>query len=521
MLPPRMILGIVVSALAFVLLAGTAAAAPKEIAYVCNGTDICLLDPDNPGDVVNLTSNGTTSYDEEPTWSPDGKRLAFVAKFTGKFPPETNIYTMEPDAPGQTINVAVQVTHFTNGAVPTGELAWSPDGSKIAFVRGLASPGAQPLYVVNSDGSSANATEIPTVGGGGHPTWAADSGKIAFWHSNQVYLVNADLSSPATPLPGAAGQEPAWSPDGSRIAFGSQHAGGFLDLQIIAAGGGTPLPIAANTQFAFPSWSPSGAQLAYHEQAGENSYFRIVNADGSGNHGLPIVQGLNANGPAPSWSPDGARLVFQGFYFGDPATEADNTNKVYIANANGSGSVTSLTPDQVYSTEPVWRPNPVAHPGPQVITPSGGSNAPLPGPTIKPKVVWFTNRVPWTGGNYVPMMSVFCADVTCGANVTGKSKGVIPAGIRPRPALGATASGKAKKQKAIVLGTGKLTVPANQTRTLKLKLTKVAKAVLEKVGKLKMVVTITITATGASPVTQTRTVEIVKKPKPANGKKGR
>ena len=78
-----------------------ASAAPKDVAYVCHGEDICLLDPDNPGDVYNLTANGTTSYDEDPVWSPDGKRLAFVARFTSQFPPQTNIYTMEPDAPGQ------------------------------------------------------------------------------------------------------------------------------------------------------------------------------------------------------------------------------------------------------------------------------------------------------------------------------------------------------------------------------------------------------------------------------------
>ncbi|MGH2937213.1 MAG: hypothetical protein ACRDPE_03720, partial [Solirubrobacterales bacterium] len=54
--------------------AGAASAAPKEIAYVCKGEDICLLDPDNPSDIVNLTANGTTSYEEDPVWSPDGKR---------------------------------------------------------------------------------------------------------------------------------------------------------------------------------------------------------------------------------------------------------------------------------------------------------------------------------------------------------------------------------------------------------------------------------------------------------------
>lgn len=487
-----------------------ASAAPKEVAYICHGEDICLLDPDNPSDVFNLTDNGTTSYESDPIWSPDGKRLAFVARFTGKFPPEENIYSMEPEGPEQTFNAAVQVTHFTNGLVATNDLAWSPDGTKIAFVRGSASHGNQPLYVVNADGSSANATEIPTTGGAGNPTFSADSGKIAFSHNNQIYTVAADISSPATPLPGAAGEEPAWSPDGSRIAYGKS----FSSIQIIGAGGGSPLvSTPSSSQFAFASWSPSGAQLAYHEQAGENSYFRIMNADGGANHGLPIVQGLNANGPAASWSPDGSRLVFQGFYFGDISTSADNTNEVYVANADGSGSVTSLTPDQVYATEPAWRPNPVTHPGPQVITPSGGSSGPLQGPTIKPQLKWFTKRIPWTYGAYVRMVLVSCPAGGCNVNGTGKMKASIAAGVLSLPLAAAPSSAKSKKPKSLVAARGKLYVPADQQRVLKLKLTKVAIAILKKVGKLKMAVTVTTTTPGQAPVKETRTVELFAKPK--------
>lgn len=504
---------LLVALAALTVFAASAAAAPKEIAYVCKGEDICLLDPDNPGDVVNLTDNGTTSFESDPVWSPDGKRLAFVAEYTSKLPQEENIFTMEPDATGNAANIAVQVTHFTNGLVATTELAWSPDGSKVAFVRGGASAGSNPVYVVNSDGSSASATN---VGVGLHPTWSPDSAKIAFSRSNQVYLVNPDLSSPATPLTGATGEEPAWSPDGSKIAYGRE----FQNIQIIGSGGGTPLTLTSSSQFAFASWSPSGAELAYHEQeGGGNSYFQIVNADGSGKHHLPIVQGLNANGPAPSWSPDGSRMVFQGFYFGEPSTEADNTNEVYIANSNGTGSATSLTPNQgVNATDPAWRPNPVTNPGPQVFTPSqGGSTAPLPGPTIKPQTRWFTNRIPWTPGPpYVPMLIVVCGGPSCGGSGVGKMKGAVPAGLVARPAAqAATASAKPKKPKksgGIVVARGKVQVPAGQQRTLKLKLTKLAIEILEKVGKLKMAVTVTITTAGQKPVVETRTVEVFLKP---------
>jgi len=84
-------------------------------------------------------------------------------------------------------------------------------------------------------------------------------------------------------------------------------------------------------------------------------------------------------------------------------------------------------------------------------------------------------------------------------------------GLSFRPLL-ATASAKPKKKKAIVVGRGKVTVPANQTRKLKMRLTKVGLAVLEQVGKLKMVATVTTTAAGLAPVVETHTVTVVAKP---------
>jgi Tol biopolymer transport system component len=502
-----LVLTVLIAVTAFAVGAGSASAAPKEVAFTCE-LDICLLDPANTSNVFNLTDNGATSYDEDPTWSPDGKRLAFVANFSTTFPQVENIYTMEPEGPDQTFNLATQVTHFTDH-VSTGEIAWSPDGSKLAFVRGNSQ---ERLYVVNADGSSANATEIPTASGVANPTFSADSGKIAFSHGSQVYTVNADASSPATPLSGATGEEPAWSPDGSRIAYGRE----FNDLEIIGPAGGTPLAtVPAYSQFAFLSWSPSGAQLAYHDATANVTTFRVVNANGSGDHGLPTLPELSITGGPASWSPDGTHLVFEGALLGDQSTSADDVHKVYIANADGSGSLTPISPAELYNTEPAWRPNPVAHPGPQVITPSGGSTAPVPGPTVKPTLKWFTNRIFWTYSPYVPMLSVACGGPVCNAAGTGTAKSSVAAGIRPRPALAARVGSKpkgSKVPKTIVVASGKVHVPSNQTRILKLKLTKVAIAILKKVGKLKMTVTVTTTIAGQKPSKAMRTIEIIAKP---------
>ena len=90
--------------------------------------------------------------------------------------------------------------------------------------------------------------------------------------------------------------------------------------------------------------------------------------------------------------------------------------------------------------------------------------------------------------------------------------------VASSPAVAARAATKPKaskkKPKTIVVAKGKVHVPAGQTRILKLKLTKLGFAILEKVGKLKMSVTVTTTIAGQAPFKETRSIEVVVKQKP-------
>jgi Tol biopolymer transport system component len=223
----------------------TPAFAANEIAYQCD-TDVCLLDPANPGAVTNLTDNGSTSYDEKPIWSPDGKKVAFVSDFTKSGHGEKNVFVMEPGAAEQAVNLAIQITPYTSGAKAIEELAWSPDGSRIAYTRGN-NAGDDSVWVVNADGTTTFPLEIGGPGAKRHPTWSPDSSKIAYAvvknAPEQIYVAPSTGGiGPA--LPKGVGHEPNWSPDGSRIAFDGYHSGGFgyVDLNVVAAdGSGTPL----------------------------------------------------------------------------------------------------------------------------------------------------------------------------------------------------------------------------------------------------------------------------------------
>ena len=160
------------------LFAATPAFAANEIAYQCD-TDVCLLDPANPGAVTNLTDNGSTSYDEKPIWSPDGKKVAFVSDFTKSGHGEKNVFVMEPGAAEQAVNLAIQITPYSSGAKAIDELAWSPDGSRIAYTRGN-NAGDDSVWVVNADGTTTFPLEIGGSGAKRHPTWSPDSSKIAY-----------------------------------------------------------------------------------------------------------------------------------------------------------------------------------------------------------------------------------------------------------------------------------------------------------------------------------------------------
>ena len=498
----RAFLGLVLAmTVALAAFAPSALAASNEIAYDCK-LDICLLDPANPSAVTNLTDNEGTSIDEKPIWSPDGKKVAFISNF-GVGGSTRNLFVMEPEAPGQAVNLAVQVTHFTSG-VPMEEPVWSPDGTRLAFVYGNQESNDK-VEVANSNGTTA--TPVTVAEHGVHPSWAPDSGKIAYSYQEQVYTENADGSGFPTTLAGGNGNEPVWSPDGSRIAFGEHATFASVNLGIVAASGGTPVTLTSGAQFIFASWSPSGSQLVYHVSGGgEDTHWRVANADGTGDHALPEIQSLNPNGPAPSWSPSGTRIVFQGFYYGGEP----HTNEVYMQNTDGSGSVAALTGDQSYSTYPAWRPIPSA--APQQFVPAGGSTSPLPATLPKPKTVWITKRIPWTPGPDLTLivLSVGCGGPVCNAGGQGTSRGAIAAGIHPRPELvAADATAKPKKSRQVLVGKlVKTTIPHGQTRPIKMKLTPAGVKLLKQLGKLAIDIELTIATPGQPTVVEHRKVNV-------------
>lgn len=266
-----------------------------------------------------------------------------------ELPPATVLYKSGADARGQSA-VIDDPGYFHWGA------AWSPDGQQVVFSRGKnvgpivpGSPAVE-LYIANIDGT--NLRQLTSNGRNNYlPAWSPDGSRIAYisskagWNSHEVFVINSDGSGEIN-LTNNDVQEYGvdWSPDGSKIAFGTKLDG---DMQIYTmnpdGSDQRPLPTpAAGTALSF---SPDGSKIVFAtERSGDSDIF-IMNADGGNQRALITGESWDY---APAWSPDGNQIAFTSTRDGNPAIFAipeDGGEPVHLTDRNLIADIASWSPD--------------------------------------------------------------------------------------------------------------------------------------------------------------------------------
>jgi dipeptidyl aminopeptidase/acylaminoacyl peptidase len=311
---------------------------------------ICVIDA-APGTRAVPFTAGQKS-DKNPRWSPDGSALAFTSNRGGK----TQIWVM-----GAHGGEARQLTRFKEGVA--GEPVWSPDGRQVAFAAVVGAEGPRKetdkddeadLYKKYTKGVK-RITRLHYKEDG--------EGFLPEDKHAQLFVIDALADEPepcqVTKGPWNHG-EPAWSPNGKRLAFTAnrRHNDDYLpfysDVYVadLAQPEADPLRVTDGTLCAaHPAWSPDGAVIAFTGHPWEPfrgysaNQLYVIGADGSGlrrlaadwdrHFGPTAVYDMPAPGGVQlRWTPDGTAIVLLG---------SDSGRQQLYAVDTESGNVTQLT----------------------------------------------------------------------------------------------------------------------------------------------------------------------------------
>ena len=225
-------------------------------------------------------------------WSPDGKSLAFDSNRTDHTPNDSrnvnDVFVMKPDGSG--------VKQLTDSKGVSGDAAWSPNGSLIAFDADRGSPaGLSSIYVMDANGRKLRRiTNPPPPFSDYKPRFSPDGNQLVFSRARgtadqapaALFTVRLDgsglhrLTSYALHV-----DDSDWSPDGKRIVVDAYpNPNAYGDIYVIAASGGRPVNLTRNpagqSGSADPAWSPDGRKILFLDN-------RVVN--GVGRTGLATM----------------------------------------------------------------------------------------------------------------------------------------------------------------------------------------------------------------------------------------
>jgi len=247
-----------------------------------------------------------------PTWSPDGSEIAFHANWFGDH--RNDIYRI-PATGGTPFWVTRLDWRFDN-TFPS----WSPDGEKIALASGPPQgEGRQELWVLNAvDGSQRTKLASPD-GDVKRSTWSPDGSKIAYgvlihMYDPAIWHVLVIPSAGGTPVNLTGSQwntyngNPAWSPDGTQIAFDSDRSGN-QEIWVMPAEGGEAIQLTHTEPgySMYPSWSPDADRIAFCSSRTGNTEIWVMSATGEN---LTQLTFDPTSDITPAWSPDGSRIAF-------------------------------------------------------------------------------------------------------------------------------------------------------------------------------------------------------------------
>jgi Tol biopolymer transport system component len=269
----------------------------KLVFQVCNGCDIYVINADGSG--LRRLTDGM-----DPAWSPDGKKVAFA-----RWRDPRGIYVIDEDGSNETL-----LFGWSQAKAP----AWSPDGSRIVFTRRY---GGQDEDIEMSF-YGFHWTQVA------NPWWKLGLVRVEDRYFTELLCYDHSFS-------------PTWSPDSKVIAYDSDY-GLHLTATDGSIGGQSYKrslhALSTDVRDTSPAWSPDGTKIAFMFNQHDHWEIYGMNADGSNRVRLTKEKLFTPRPPhnvSPAWSPDSRHIAF----FTDRNSEPGNSElkwELYVMNADGS-----------------------------------------------------------------------------------------------------------------------------------------------------------------------------------------
>ncbi|MEO8612975.1 MAG: SH3 domain-containing protein [Chloroflexota bacterium] len=311
----------------------------SESSHFVNTTELFVMNPDGS----NVRPLIPSMWGEQPSWSPDGMKVAFISVM--------GITVLDTDT-GK--------THAVNNSLGYSRYAWSPDSQKIVFSTQLNRGddqnyiGDDELFIVNTDGSNLqNLTNAPTSSEL-YPSWSPDGSQLIFVSNRgdpvysvfHLFTLNVD-SNKVQPLVADVSDvfRPIWSPNAENIAL---VKGSEISILNWKTGAVWDSGIQSNSD---PVWSSDGHQLAFvgRHEGSTTPQLYVVDSDGS--H-LRTLSDNTVFDISPSWSPDGQELLVQTLDM-----------RIYAVSVDGESAWQFLGTSTGFPATATWRPSVSTHRG--------------------------------------------------------------------------------------------------------------------------------------------------------------